>query len=219
MRKSKPNRLPKHPDWKLDYSQLFIDTANLDWNISIYDGLSGGTLDGFVTLEEFLPKARDDGDIFFEVDGYGQVSVGWSGGIGNDGIVNLTNNGFSYDVWSTGLTMITFLGIDNSLFTDPSTGTIATITFSSSATITDFASGTSGISVMTADGFAYEVQTPVEPEVSISRETDSLVITFTGILQSSITLSGWADLDPQPASPYIISLPTAEAKRFFRARD
>ena len=89
------------------------------------------------------------------------MSTGWTGDIGNDGIVDLTNNGFipddTYDVWNNTETLETFLGIDNALFLDPSTNTIVPISLDPSQTISDFASGTSGASVITADGFGYEV--------------------------------------------------------------
>lgn len=143
----------------LDYSQLFLDTANLAWNVAAYDGQNGGTVDGFVSLSEFLPKAKTDGDIFFGIDSIGDVYTGWSGNIGNDGIVDITGNGFE-ESWNTTETMETFLGIDNSLLTDPATSTIVPISLSSTETITDFATADDlniNTETFTADGFTYEV--------------------------------------------------------------
>ncbi|HOB98284.1 MAG TPA: hypothetical protein PKM43_05995 [Verrucomicrobiota bacterium] len=48
-------------------------------------------------------------------------------------------------------------------------------------------------------------------------EASKVQVTFEGILQSSADLRTWADLAPQPASPWIFE--TGESVLFFRARD
>lgn len=48
---------------------------------------------------------------------------------------------------------------------------------------------------------------------------EALSIEFTGILQSSSTLGGWTDLDPQPSSPYIWTPEFPDSRLFFRVRD
>jgi endonuclease I len=58
------------------------------------------------------------------------------------------------------------------------------------------------------------------PTISIAKTVDnSMQVSFTGILQSSETLDGWTDLDPQPTSPYIFTLSESEPILFFRARN
>jgi hypothetical protein len=157
----------------LDYSQLFLDTANLSWNISKYDGENGGVIDGNITLSEFLPKAKTDGDVNFSLDNIGEVYDGWSGVIGNNGIVILTHlpgtPNLDYEPWNSTSTnanqdtMKTILGIDKSLYTNPSTNTIVPIDLNPSQTITGFASAKTGLNAFTADGQGYSVTAIPEP--------------------------------------------------------
>jgi hypothetical protein len=66
-------------------------------------------------------------------------------------------------------------------------------------------------SVRVEDG----VTPPVADSLSIDSVAGSLQVEYSGILEESTDLSTWTQLDPQPASPLIISVSTGEAK-FFR---
>ena len=142
----------------LNFSQLFKDTANLVWNKSLYTNNGDNTIDSS-ELSNFINYLKGDNLVAFTIDNIGEVSDGWSGNIGNDGIIDLTNNDFSSDSWDNNRTMETFLGIDNALYTDPATSTIVPISLDSQSTITDFASAKENATALpfTADGLGYNV--------------------------------------------------------------
>ena len=62
------------------------------------------------------------------------------------------------------------------------------------------------------------VSIPLIPTVSIARSVDDFSVTFEGVLQESPDLAtgNWTTLDPQPVSPYQVTIPPG-VKRFFRA--
>jgi hypothetical protein len=202
----------------LDYSRLLFDVANLDFNVARFDT----DTDGVVEFVDNNLIAQLSPYLGFSILSTGDVGTDWTGIIGVDGIVDIEDRSGFGDPWSNSLDMDTRLILGNFIVEDPSTGTIVPIQLSSSETITDFASadegGLAGLK-FTADGFAYAVQAPVEPSILIREESGSLIIEFSGILQSSETLGGWTDLDPQPASPYTHNPSESTPTRFFRARN
>ena len=54
------------------------------------------------------------------------------------------------------------------------------------------------------------------PRIALTRESGSMRLEFSGVLQSSLDLADWQDVEPRPSSPY--TLPPTEDRRFFRAR-
>ena len=50
----------------------------------------------------------------------------------------------------------------------------------------------------------------VAPSISISQSGGLIEVTYTGTIQESTSLSGWTTLDPQPASPFTVSLAPGE---------
>ncbi len=58
------------------------------------------------------------------------------------------------------------------------------------------------------------------PEIQLEPLANGdLKLIFTGVLQSSPDLAGWADVTPAPVSPYIIPNAQITGKKYFRARD
>ncbi len=58
------------------------------------------------------------------------------------------------------------------------------------------------------------------PAISITATIDNAFqIDFTGILQSSETLEGWTDMDPQPTSPFIWTPGPSNSAIFFKVRN
>jgi hypothetical protein len=53
--------------------------------------------------------------------------------------------------------------------------------------------------------------------LNITRSGETLTVDYVGTLQDSTLLSGWTDLDPQPASPFDFTLSTGQ-KRFFQIK-
>jgi N-acetylneuraminic acid mutarotase len=57
---------------------------------------------------------------------------------------------------------------------------------------------------------------PLAPWISIARSGFNLAVEFNGVLQQSVDLSQWSDLDPQPLTPWTFAPSTG--KMFFRAQ-
>ena len=57
-----------------------------------------------------------------------------------------------------------------------------------------------------------------EPNPSITRAGGLLVLNYHGIIQESSDLETWTDMDPQPASPSILTLAPSE-KKFFKTKE
>ena len=68
-------------------------------------------------------------------------------------------------------------------------------------------------------GIAVATPTPAAPNAALTKlPNGDLQIIFSGVLQGSSDLSGWADVTPTPTSPYVIPVAQLVGKKFFRAR-
>jgi hypothetical protein len=75
-------------------------------------------------------------------------------------------------------------------------------------------------SVGTAFDLSEALENSSNPVVALSRASSGdILLDFTGVLQTSLTLDVWTDIDPQPISPYVIEIDSESGSRFYRARN
>jgi hypothetical protein len=160
-----------------------------------------------------------------------EVYTGWAATLNADGSVSIRNNDFDWDTWydtntdpSQDMQAYTLIVPKSQLECDGVAGynplTDASIVLSDSTRLDAFVGdegGAGGLSWQ-GEGTFYQVAVPVPNSISITQDDTSIIVSFNGVLEESTDLKHWATLNPQPPSPYQVTLEPNQ-RVFYRLED